>query len=94
MTVMSNTERRALAALRKDQSVWLNLTDLMTVCDFTDASMAAGAAQGLVEFGFAEVDEELEIEIGLGDEGIRASERGLWSTFCSNTSVNLEVRLL
>ena len=77
MTAMSNAERRALATLRSDQSTWFDLTTLMTEGGFTDASMAAGAAQGIVESGFAEVDEEMEIEIGLGEEGLLAIKRGL-----------------
>ena len=77
MTTINNAERRALAALRRDQNTWINLPTLMATCEFTDASMAVGAAQGLVEEGFAEVSEEVEIEIELGEEGIRAIERGL-----------------
>ena len=77
MTTMSNAERRVLATLRSDQSTWFDLTTLMNEGGFADVSMASGAAQGLVEAGFAEVDEEMDIEIGLGEEGLLALERGL-----------------
>ena len=75
---LGNPERRLLKAMQTqgtDKS-W-SMDDILSACGWDDQAKAAGAALGLVQAGFAEVDKHSTTIWSLGPEGKAALENGL-----------------
>ena len=75
---LSNPQRRLLRAMQESdaQTTW-SVASILEACGWSDQAQAAGAALGLVEAGFADVDEKSTIKWTLGPEGKAALENGL-----------------
>ena len=58
------------------QTTW-SITSILEECEWNDQAQAAGAALGLVEAGFADVEERSTVKWTLGPEGKAALEHGL-----------------
>ena len=75
---LGNPERRLLKAMQaQDADKSWNMDDILSACGWNDQAKAAGAALGLVQAGFAEVDEQSTTLWSLGPEGKAALENGL-----------------
>lgn len=75
---LSNPQRRLLRAMQESgtQTTW-SITSILEECEWNDQAQAAGAALGLVEAGFADVEERSTVKWTLGPEGKAALEHGL-----------------
>ncbi len=75
---LSNPERRLLAAMQSVEAdhQW-DIEAILEACGWSDQARAAGAALGLVEAGMAEVEETVQTDWILGNEGETALEKGL-----------------
>ena len=76
--VLGNPERRLLKAMQaKGVGIYWNMEDILSSCGWDDQAKAAGAALGLVQAGYADIDEETQVLWSLGPEGKSALENGL-----------------
>ena len=75
---LANPERRLLKVMQsQERSLAWTIRGIMTACGWSDQAKAAGAALGLVEAGYAQIEESSETRWSLGAEGKKALEGGL-----------------